>query len=624
MPVAQLCVGQAGNQVGAAALQLTGPLHAGAVRSAPVPGRRPQPGCVFVDSEPKVVRALRTPGAPAYTACVTPESIVHDYNGRGNNWAWGYTSLASHRGNSGRATRSHTAIAGPPAAVEAPLWSRAMDGLRRQAEAVGALDTLLVLQSLGGGTGAGLGSRLLELARDEYPRATLVSVAIAPFAAGDTPLQHFNMALALATAHEVADAVVLFDNDDALARARRTSRRRAVHRGAGASAGGGSGDDVRVTTRDMNDVIAASLAGVVGVTVRARRPARAARRGAGDDGSDDDAPDGRPGWYDVRQDTAVRADATAFGGPRFDSASDDDGGAGVGDGGSDDGCGDEAAVRRWLPCAFDGADFVRALVPSPALKYVDVRCAVDVQPPPPHLAGARPALAQQAVWGDLAEALAEELPTRVAGPHDGGAHAVGAAPPAQQPVVTVAARLVARGVSARDYDSAAADGAELVRAGGDVRARGSRSAPGSGGGAATDAHAWAGLPRTPQWAAVGARVGRALRFAGGRGGSASACSASLSVGHAFRAAGSGAAAAAAVAGAGGWAAVGDCDRSLTVACNSNWMVPALTHCADRATALLRAGAYVHWYERFGITREFVATAVDSVRDAADAYAGLRA
>ena len=60
-------------------------------------------------------------------------------------------------------------------------------------------------------------------------------------------------------------------------------------------------------------------------------------------------------------------------------------------------------------------------------------------------------------------------------------------------------------------------------------------------------------------------------------------------------------------------------RSLTLCSNSTWMLPALSRCVTRASALLDVGAYVHWYERFGIEAEHVRIAVESVAEVIDAY-----
>ena len=56
-----------------------------------------------------------------------------------------------------------------------------------------------MMHSLSGGTGSGLGSRLIEALRDEYGLGHLMSCAFAPHTSGESPLQHYNSLLTLAT-----------------------------------------------------------------------------------------------------------------------------------------------------------------------------------------------------------------------------------------------------------------------------------------------------------------------------------------------------------------------------------------------------------------------------------------
>ena len=57
----------------------------------------------------------------------------------------------------------------------------------------------MVVHSLTGGTGSGLGSCLIETLRDAYPLAHVMSVSVLPHSAGDSPLQHYNSLLSLST-----------------------------------------------------------------------------------------------------------------------------------------------------------------------------------------------------------------------------------------------------------------------------------------------------------------------------------------------------------------------------------------------------------------------------------------
>ena len=62
-----------------------------------------------------------------------------------------------------------------------------------------SLQGTIVVHSLTGGTGSGLGSHLVERIRDTYPLAHVMSVAVSPHSSGDSPLQHYNSLLSLAS-----------------------------------------------------------------------------------------------------------------------------------------------------------------------------------------------------------------------------------------------------------------------------------------------------------------------------------------------------------------------------------------------------------------------------------------
>ncbi len=76
----------------------------------------------------------------------------------------------------------------------------------------------------------GIGSSVLELLREEYPLAHLLSVSVAPFNEGETPLQHYNTVLCLSWLQTYSDAVLLFQNDSVLHQLQRVAARGAARR----------------------------------------------------------------------------------------------------------------------------------------------------------------------------------------------------------------------------------------------------------------------------------------------------------------------------------------------------------------------------------------------------------
>eukprot|EP00731_Ephydatia_muelleri_P038619 Em0831g2a len=98
-------------------------------------------------------------------------------------------------------------------------------------------------------TSAGLGSALLEHLRDEYPAHLLLSIAVAPFASGETPLQHYNSLLCLSWLQQYADAVLFFQNDLILKHISKSA----------AKAGDPLGTSVSVSMEDLNGYIGHTL-----------------------------------------------------------------------------------------------------------------------------------------------------------------------------------------------------------------------------------------------------------------------------------------------------------------------------------------------------------------------------
>ena len=96
-------------------------------------------------------------------------------------------------------------------------YSLTLGSLRRHLERADRIDALLLFHSLAGGTGSGLGARLTVEVRDYIgPRKIMMNVAAAPLHAGEVVLQHYNVALSLASLYDATDALWLCSTDDIL------------------------------------------------------------------------------------------------------------------------------------------------------------------------------------------------------------------------------------------------------------------------------------------------------------------------------------------------------------------------------------------------------------------------
>ena len=217
-----LCLhaGQCGVQVGAAlALRVQNRLEACGTAGKKAPEnplaslvvRRADQGLVprfvAIDSEPKAVAgATKARGA-------RPAAAVWTEGGRGGVFANGFHSVGG--GARGSAEADH----------RGSLLDSAMDAVRKWSESAASTPDVLLIHSLAGGTGAGLGTRLLEEMRDNgFQKAFLVTASVVPLSCGESPLQAVNTALSLSALAEHTDAALLLQNDDAVRAAVRSQQ----------------------------------------------------------------------------------------------------------------------------------------------------------------------------------------------------------------------------------------------------------------------------------------------------------------------------------------------------------------------------------------------------------------
>lgn len=124
-------------------------------------------------------------------------SVLSHHGGCGNNWANGFCCKSK--------------LFAPP--IE--------EQLRRVFEK-SELGTILSLFSSGGGTGSGVGTKILQHIRDCFREKRVLSVLVLPYNAGEVAVQPYNTVLTLAKLYDVADGVFLFENDRLQACCRRS------------------------------------------------------------------------------------------------------------------------------------------------------------------------------------------------------------------------------------------------------------------------------------------------------------------------------------------------------------------------------------------------------------------
>ena len=152
---------------------------------------------ICVDTEPKVIRHVTShlKKSTKQKSIISDKNLLYEQHGRGNNWGLGYNGLEYDEGYD-----------------EYSISSRTLERLRKESERCDIFSSILMLNSIGGGTGSGLTCKLLELIRDEYPLQSITNCAIVPSSNGETPLQYYNSALSLSKLSQYSDCIVLFHN----------------------------------------------------------------------------------------------------------------------------------------------------------------------------------------------------------------------------------------------------------------------------------------------------------------------------------------------------------------------------------------------------------------------------
>ncbi|CAE7215947.1 Tube1 [Symbiodinium necroappetens] len=142
--------------------------------------------CLLVDMEEGVVNSLLTgPLADLFDA----RQRITDVSGAGNNWAHGYH-------------------------VYGPTYRESIEEkVRKAAEQCDSLQCFLLLHSLGGGTGSGLGTYILEALEDYMPEVFRFVSCVCPSRDDDVVTSPYNTILAMRPLIEAAHCVLPTSND---------------------------------------------------------------------------------------------------------------------------------------------------------------------------------------------------------------------------------------------------------------------------------------------------------------------------------------------------------------------------------------------------------------------------
>ena len=145
------------------------------------------PRAVLVDLEPGVIARIE---GGDMAQLFDEGSIVRKIPGAANNWARGY-NVEGER-----------------------IIDQIMNVIDAAVEKTKSLQGFLLTHSIGGGSGSGLGSLILERLRQAYPKKKIFTFSVAPSPLiSDSAVEPYNAILTLQRILDNADAAVLLDNE---------------------------------------------------------------------------------------------------------------------------------------------------------------------------------------------------------------------------------------------------------------------------------------------------------------------------------------------------------------------------------------------------------------------------
>ncbi|TPX44787.1 hypothetical protein SeLEV6574_g04288 [Synchytrium endobioticum] len=145
------------------------------------------PRAVLIDLEPGTMDSVR---AGPFGQLFRPDNFVFGQSGAGNNWAKGHYTEG------------------------AELVDSVLDVVRKEAESCDCLQGFQITHSLGGGTGAGMGTLLISKIREEYPDRMMCTFSVVPSPkVSDTVVEPYNATLSVHQLVENSDETFCIDNE---------------------------------------------------------------------------------------------------------------------------------------------------------------------------------------------------------------------------------------------------------------------------------------------------------------------------------------------------------------------------------------------------------------------------
>jgi len=151
--------------------------------------------CFLIDSEEKVIKSFVSSKNPISKYFSKYSNLLTNASGRGSNWALGHSLTYKEFKK------------------DVNINIDCFEKLQNFLEKCDFISKILVIHSLGGGTGSGVGTRMIEMLYDNYPKVELVSCPVFGFNVEKTTLSQFNTFFSIGTVYPIVSKIIRLDNE---------------------------------------------------------------------------------------------------------------------------------------------------------------------------------------------------------------------------------------------------------------------------------------------------------------------------------------------------------------------------------------------------------------------------
>jgi len=151
--------------------------------------------CFLIDSEEKVIKSFINSKSPISRYFSKYSNLLTNSSGRGSNWALGHSLTFKEFKK------------------DTNINIECFEKLNSFLEKCDFINKIYLVHSLGGGTGSGVGTRLLEMINENYPKMELISCPVFGFEVEKTTLSQFNTFFSIGYIYPIVSKIIRLDNE---------------------------------------------------------------------------------------------------------------------------------------------------------------------------------------------------------------------------------------------------------------------------------------------------------------------------------------------------------------------------------------------------------------------------